>query len=123
MKFMQLAQTSGGTTNPSMTEIKTLVDHASTQSDRWLFIALLVIGLFAIWMLGKYFTRRIESGELKHDARMAAAEAKYDVLNTFVRNELTTLIVKNTTALESHTRFIQRCQENSDRRASNAINV
>jgi hypothetical protein len=33
---------------------------ASTQSDRWLFVALIVIGLFSAFWLFKYFTGRID---------------------------------------------------------------
>lgn len=82
-----------------MTDLKTLVDHASTQSDRWLFIALLVIGLLAIWMLVKYFTRQISSLAGKHDE-----------LNKFVRDEHSQLVGKCTDALNANTRVIERLQ-------------
>jgi type VI protein secretion system component VasK len=36
------------------------INYAASQSDRWLFVALIVIGLFAIWILFRYFTGRID---------------------------------------------------------------
>ena len=86
-----------------MTELKTLVDHASTQSDRWLFIALMLIGIGAIWLLVKYFTQQI-----------AILASKHDELNKFVRDEHSHLVTRCTDALNANTRVIERMQ----RRAS-----
>jgi uncharacterized membrane-anchored protein YhcB (DUF1043 family) len=36
------------------------VDHAAHQDDRWMFVALLVIGLVTIYFLTRYFMRQIE---------------------------------------------------------------
>jgi hypothetical protein len=41
----------------SVTEV---VNYAAQQSDRWLFVALIVIGLFSAFWLFKYFTGRID---------------------------------------------------------------
>ena len=35
-------------------------NYAASQSDRWLFVALLVIGLLCIGVLFKYFTNRLD---------------------------------------------------------------
>jgi len=35
------------------------VDHAAHQDDRWMFVALLVIGLVTIYFLTRYFMRQI----------------------------------------------------------------
>jgi hypothetical protein len=40
---------------------------ASTQSDRWLFVALIVIGLFSAFMLFKYFTGRLDTLQKRMD--------------------------------------------------------
>ena len=37
------------------------VDHAAHQDDRWMFVALLAIGLVTIHFLARYFMRQIES--------------------------------------------------------------
>ena len=41
------------------------VDHAVRQDDRWMFVALLVIGLVTIYFLTRYFMRQI--AELQHE--------------------------------------------------------
>jgi hypothetical protein len=40
---------------------------ASAQSDRWLFVALIVIGLFSAFMLFKYFTGRLDTLQKRMD--------------------------------------------------------
>ena len=35
------------------------VDHAAHQDDRWMFVALLVIGMVTIYFLARYFMRQI----------------------------------------------------------------
>ena len=35
------------------------VDHAAHQDDRWLFVALLVVGMVTIYFLTRYFMREI----------------------------------------------------------------
>jgi hypothetical protein len=42
-------------------------NYAAAQSDRWLFVALLVIGLLAIGVLFKFFTGKIESLQQRMD--------------------------------------------------------
>ena len=39
-----------------MTEVIETANYVSQQTDRWLFVALLVIGLMAIGILFRYFT-------------------------------------------------------------------
>jgi hypothetical protein len=42
-------------------------NHASAQSDRWMFVALLVIGLLAIGYLFRFFTQRIDALQTRMD--------------------------------------------------------
>ena len=35
------------------------VDHAAHQDDRWMFVALLVIGMITIFFLARYFIREV----------------------------------------------------------------
>lgn len=44
-------------------EILNAADHASRMDDRWLFVALLIVGLLSIGFLTKYFMAEI--GELQ----------------------------------------------------------
>lgn len=82
------------------TDIKSVIDVASQQNDRWLFIALLVIGLLAIYILGKYFTGQI-----------SILAAKHDELNKFVRDEHSQLVAKCTSALEENTKALEHIRE------------
>ena len=45
---------------PPLDETLKTIDHASRQDDRWMFIALLVIGLITIRFLAQYFMRQVE---------------------------------------------------------------
>jgi predicted Holliday junction resolvase-like endonuclease len=44
-------------------------NHASAQSDRWMFVALLVIGLLAIGYLFRFFTKRIDALQDRMDSQ------------------------------------------------------
>jgi len=50
-----------------MEEHLNAITYAAAQSDRWLFVALLVIGVFCITFLFRWFTRRLEKVETKMD--------------------------------------------------------
>lgn len=82
------------------TDLKTVIDTASQQNDRWLFIALLVIGLLAMWMLAKYFTGQISSLATKHDE-----------LNKFVRDELTKIVAETEAAITANTTALREIRE------------
>lgn len=43
------------------------ISFAASQSDRWLFVALLVIGMSAVWFLFRYFTGRIDGLQQRMD--------------------------------------------------------
>jgi len=42
-------------------------NHAATQSDRWMFVALLTIGMFSIGYLFRFFTQRIDALQTRMD--------------------------------------------------------
>jgi hypothetical protein len=42
-------------------------NHAASQSDRWMFVALLVIGLLSIGYLFRFFTQRIDALQTRMD--------------------------------------------------------
>jgi type VI protein secretion system component VasK len=50
-----------------MEEHLNAITYAAAQSDRWLFVALLVIGVFCITFLFRWFTKRLEKVEAKMD--------------------------------------------------------
>ena len=51
-------------TTKAVTEVATYAAH---QSDRWLFVALIVIGLFAAFWLFRYFTGRLDTLQKRMD--------------------------------------------------------
>jgi len=79
------------------TDVKSIIDTASSQSDRWLFIALLVIGLIVVWGLFRYFT-----------AELAKVTTQLNELNKFVRDEQSDVIGKCTAALEHNSRPLEK---------------
>lgn len=53
---------------------KTLIEaanFAAGQSDRWLFVALLIIGISAIGILFRYFTARLDTLQDRMDGQTA----------------------------------------------------
>jgi type VI protein secretion system component VasK len=64
-----------------MNEIITLTNHAALQSDRWLFVALLVIGLLAIGVLFRYFTARLDALQTRMDSQTAEFVAHLKTAN------------------------------------------
>ena len=56
---------------PEPSAILEVANFASTQSDRWLFVALLVIGLGAIGVLFRYFTARLDTLQDRMDKQTA----------------------------------------------------
>ena len=51
-----------------MTDIPGIITEAAKHDDRWLFIALLVIGLLAVWVIVKYFMAQIQMLSQRIDA-------------------------------------------------------
>lgn len=43
-----------------MDKVVETANYVSQQSDRWMFVALLIIGILCIWVLFKYFTSRLD---------------------------------------------------------------
>jgi hypothetical protein len=50
-------------------QILEVTNFAAGQSDRWLFVALLIIGLTAIGILFRYFTARLDTLQDRMDAQ------------------------------------------------------
>jgi type II secretory pathway pseudopilin PulG len=50
-----------------MNEYVETISFAANQSDRWMFVALLVIGILAVIVLFRFFTNRLERVEKKMD--------------------------------------------------------
>jgi hypothetical protein len=63
-------------------EILDLTTHAAHQSDRWMFVALLVIGLISIGILFKYFTGRLDCLQSRMDRQTEDFVQHLKVANT-----------------------------------------
>jgi hypothetical protein len=70
------------------------VNFVASQSDRWMFVALLVIGIIAVVVLFKYFTGRIDRVEKKMDAVQCEFNAH---LKTANKEMLEVLSISNQT--------------------------
>jgi hypothetical protein len=78
-------------------------NFAAQQSDRWLFVALLVIGLMCIGVLFRYFTARLDSLQARMDTQTAEflshlKSANKEMLDVIALANAT--ISKNSTLLE-----------------------
>ncbi len=86
-----------------MTEVIETANYVSLQSDRWLFVALLVIGLTAIGVLFKYFTGRLDGLQTRIDTQTNdfvshLKAANKEMLDVIALANAT--ITKNSTLLE-----------------------
>lgn len=78
------------------TDILETTNFVAVQSDRWLFVALLVIGLLAVLLVARYFTAQLA----KVQDQLTEVQSEF---NGFLRNsnaELLTMLGKVTALLE-----------------------
>jgi hypothetical protein len=52
-----------------MDKVVETTNYIAQQSDRWMFVALLVIGIGCIWILFKYFTSRLDHLQARMDTQ------------------------------------------------------
>jgi hypothetical protein len=94
-------------TNMASSELIQAVNEAAAQSDRWLFIASLVVfGVFAAGVM-RYFVRQHE--RLIEDHKQAR-DAYQDSLRGMVA-EQSAANAKLITCLESNTRVLEECRD------------
>jgi hypothetical protein len=79
------------------------VDHAAHQDDRWMFVALLVIGLVTIYFLARYFMRQIaelqtEIASVRSDFETHLKTANADMVAALTKS--TEVIAHNSVILE-----------------------
>lgn len=104
----------------AMPSVLDIANHASVQSDRWLFIAsLLVLAIFAVFV-GRWFLSKYD--QLVQDHR-AERERYTGSLEKIVSDadktgrDLAVVIDRNTAALTAVQAEIKFCRENSRERA------
>tara|TARA_R110000868_G_scaffold177691_7_gene416703 strand:- start:1622 stop:1891 length:270 start_codon:yes stop_codon:yes gene_type:complete len=72
-----------------------IANEAAKHDDRWLFIALLVIGLIAVWMIVKYFMAQIQV----LSQRIDAIHTEYQGYLREQNQHLSKIIAENTAIL------------------------
>jgi hypothetical protein len=92
-----------------LAQIETIIkatDHAALKDDRWMFIALLVIGISIFVLLVKWFMARWDSSDQRvtqmQDQLNAVRDAHIHYLQG-VNEQLATVLAKNTAVIEANT--------------------
>lgn len=87
-----------------MQEIIEVANYASSQSDRWLFVALLFIGLICTGGLFRYFTGKIDIIQKRMDEQTEDFICHLQTANKDMLNVLSLA----TTTIERNTRLFER---------------
>lgn len=90
----------------AQTAIVEAANYAAQQSDRWLFVALLIIGLFAIWVLFKFFTSRLDSLQQRMDKQTEEFVAHLKTAN----KEMLEVIASAQETIAKNTNLIERVE-------------
>ena len=85
--------------------IKT-IDHAAHQDDRWLFVALLVIGLVTIYFLARYFMRQI--AELQQ--QIAAVRTEFETHLRTANADMVAALTKSAEVIAHNSTIIEQIQ-------------
>ena len=100
---------------PPLDDTLKTIDHASRQDDRWMFIALLVIGLITIRFLARYFMRQVADLQREIVATRTEFEQHLKTANAEMVAALTKsseIIAQNSAILEQ---IYQRLGADGDR--------
>jgi hypothetical protein len=84
----------------------TTIDHAAHQDDRWLFVALLMIGLVTIYFLARYFMRQIE--DLQDE--IAAVRTEFEMHLRTANADMVAALTKSTEVIAHNSAVIERIQ-------------
>jgi predicted Holliday junction resolvase-like endonuclease len=82
------------------------VDHAAHQDDRWMFVALLVIGLVTIYFLTRYFMRQI--AELQQE--IAAVRTEFETHLRTANADMVAALTKSTEVIAHNSAIIEQIQ-------------
>jgi sensor histidine kinase regulating citrate/malate metabolism len=82
------------------------VDHAAHQDDRWMFVALLVIGLVTIWFLARYFMRQI--AELQQE--IATVRSEFETHLKTANADMVAALTKSTEVIAHNSAIIEQIQ-------------
>ena len=82
------------------------VDHAAHQDDRWMFVALLLVGLVTIFFLARYFMRQI--AELQRE--IAAVRTEFETHLKTANAEMVAALTKSSEVIALNSEVLQQLQ-------------
>ena len=85
--------------------IKT-IDHAAHQDDRWMFVALLVVGMVTIYFLTRYFMREI--AELQRE--IVAVRTEFETHLRTANADMVAALTKSTEVIAHNSAIIEQIQ-------------
>jgi len=88
-------------------EMAHAIDHASAMSDRWLFLAALVVLGLCLAAVGRYFVKQYEKLQAQHQAVMSDFLSKA----AGAQAELVRVVAANTEALHGVSVELRWCKE------------
>ncbi len=83
------------------------VDHAAHQDDRWLFVALLVVGLVTIYFLARYFMGEV--AELQR--QIAAVRTEFETHLRTANADMVAALAKSTEVIAHNSAIIEQIRD------------
>ena len=82
------------------------VDHAAHQDDRWMFVALLVIGMVTIYFLARYFMGQI--AELQQE--IAAVRTEFETHLRTANADMVAALTKSSEVIAHNSVILEQLQ-------------
>ena len=82
------------------------INHAAAQSDRWMFVALILIGLLAVFSLFRYFTSRLDRIKSQMDAQTTEFVTHLKTAN----REMLTVIASAQEVINRNSQIMERVE-------------
>jgi hypothetical protein len=82
------------------------VDHAAHQDDRWMFVALLVVGMVTIYFLVRYFMGEV--AELQKE--IAAVRTEFETYLRTANADMVAALTKSTEVIAHNSAIIEQIQ-------------
>ena len=87
-------------------EALTAVDHAAHQDDRWMFVALLIVGMVTIYFLARYFMGEI--AELQRE--IVAVRSEFETHLRTANADMVAALTKSTEVIAHNSAIIEQIQ-------------
>ena len=82
------------------------IDHAAHQDDRWMFVALLLVGMVTIYFLARYFMRQI--AELQRE--IVAVRSEFESHLRTANADMVAALTKSTEVIAHNSMIIEQIQ-------------